>query len=95
MSPLIYGNFIAAVAQAVATDGIANSSVLRWLNLASALMRAGGQMVSEMQALTAQVQQMVNEQRDPTAEEWAMQGAESDALSEAIAAAADEQRASE
>lgn len=88
MSAAVIANFVAALAAAAATPGIGNDTVLRWFNIAALLSQTANDFVSEMQALTAQIQQMVNEKRPPNPDEWQSLGMRSDMLTDAINRAA-------
>lgn len=69
-APLV-ADFLSALASAPASSSWITPSIDALLNAGAALVSQGAAGTTALQALTAQIKQMVAAKRDPTAEEWA------------------------
>ena len=87
MLQLIAG-LIRAIAIAAPVLGIGD--VTKYANVAAMLIETGDAAKADMAELTAQIETMVKEKRNPTEAEWNGLKARSDALHDAIQAAAEE-----
>lgn len=72
------------LAIASAAGGVSNPTVQKWLSIAASLLQQGEQARADVEALTAQVQTMVDENREPTQAEWDDLAARSDAAHDII-----------
>lgn len=71
--------FVQAVGDAVVANGIAPASVKVFTDLGTSLLNRGSEAEGELQELTADIKQMVVEDREPTQAEWDAMSARSDA----------------
>ena len=83
MGPLI-AQLFQVLAVAAVREGVGDNAISEILIIASSLITRGVSAQSELQALTTQVETMVNEDREPTAEEWQALKGRSDAAHDAI-----------
>ena len=79
-------SILPTLARASASEFIDNEEVLKWVATAGALIARGIGSENELAALAAMIERMVEEQRNPTEDEWLSLRNESDALAEAIKA---------
>lgn len=72
-------NLLLAIGAAAEVEGISNDTVRKYIGIAAQLVQQGGTAREQIRELTEHVQQMVDEDRDPTEDEWAGLSERSDA----------------
>lgn len=83
---VLIGELFGVLARATGREEVA-PAIPRWLSMIQAFIERGNATKVELNALKAQIVQMVNEGREPTDEEWSALQARSDAAHDAIQSA--------
>lgn len=84
MSPRLIASIFGAIAGAARSPAIGRETVAEWAQLLSDLVGTGGAADADLVALRDQIEQMVAEEREPTADEWASLRGRSDSAHETI-----------
>ena len=83
MQWVLIGELFSALARASNSVG-AQPAIPRWLDMIAAIIERGAESAAELNILKMQIQTMVQEDREPTEDEWASLQERSDAAHDAI-----------
>ncbi|MGI9250733.1 MAG: hypothetical protein ACR2PR_06010 [Pseudohongiellaceae bacterium] len=75
----LIAQLLSTIAAAAIRENIGDDSIAEILSIASALINRGVSASTELEALQAQVQMFVDQDREPTEDEWAQLRSRSDA----------------